>query len=163
LLNLLLIDDDPALLPEQVRQTFPEPAHRVRVATSGADGVEPVQRHPPDVILLDLRLPDGSGLDVFERIRRIDARIPVIFVTLAKTSDTAIEAMKRGAFDYLNKPLDLERLRRVVSRPSSSGPEGGVQRVDQLRRRMSLVRFRCSLDVRDAGSGCGGRRGWRFG
>jgi DNA-binding NtrC family response regulator len=115
LFNVLLIDDDPVLLPEQVRQTFPEPAHRVTVAANGAEGVEQVRSHPPDVILLDLRLPDGSGLDVFERIRAIDARIPVIFVTLAKTSDTAIEAMKRGAFDYLNKPLDLKRLRRVVS------------------------------------------------
>ncbi len=114
MLNVLLIDDDPALLPEQVRQTFPEPAHRVTVVANGADGVEQVRSHPPDVILLDLRLPDGSGLDVFERIRAIDARIPVIFVTLAKTSDTAIEAMKRGAFDYLNKPLDLKRLQRVV-------------------------------------------------
>jgi DNA-binding NtrC family response regulator len=114
LLNVLLIDDDPVMLPEQVRHTFPEPGHRVEVAASGAEGMERIRRHPPDVILLDLRLPDASGLDIFERIRAIDARIPVIFVTLAKTSDTAIEAMKRGAFDYLNKPLDLKRLQQVV-------------------------------------------------
>ena len=53
---------------------------------------------PPDVILLDLRLPDQSGLEVYRQIRRIDARIPVIFVTIAKTADTAIEAMKQGAY-----------------------------------------------------------------
>jgi len=130
LLNVLLIDDDPVLLPAQVRHTFPEPSHRVNVAASGADGLEHVRKHPPDVILLDLRLPDGSGLDVFERIRAIDARIPVIFVTLAKTSDTAIEAMKRGAFDYLNKPLDLKRLRQVVSEaakePVGAEPDGAL-------------------------------------
>jgi DNA-binding NtrC family response regulator len=112
--HLLLIDDDAALLPEQVRLAFPAPTHRVEVEGSGTAGVERVRRDPPDVILLDLRLPDLSGLEVYERIRAIDARIPVIFVTMAKTADTAIEAMKRGAFDYLYKPLDLARLRRVV-------------------------------------------------
>lgn len=113
--HLLLIDDDPAVIPEQVRQTFPRPAHRVEVAPTGAAGLEHIRANPPDVILLDLRLPDCSGLDVFEQIRALDARIPVIFVTMAKTADTAIEAMKRGAFDYLFKPLDLNQLRRVTN------------------------------------------------
>ncbi|HEY2157541.1 MAG TPA: sigma-54 dependent transcriptional regulator, partial [Isosphaeraceae bacterium] len=65
-------------------------------------------------ILLDLRLPYFSGLDLFRAIREIDARIPVIFVTVARTADTAIEAMQQGAFDYLFKPLDLRELRRIV-------------------------------------------------
>src|SRR5882724_2264717 len=112
--HLLLIDDDPALIPRLVLQVFPGPAHRVEVAGTGAEGLERVRAVPPDVILLDLRLPDQSGLDVYQQIRKIDARIPVIFVTLAKTADAAIEAMKQGAYDYLFKPLDLHQLRRVV-------------------------------------------------
>src|SRR5277367_2507610 len=112
--HLLLIDDDPALLPEQVRQAFPAPSHQVEVAASGAEGIERVRARPPDVILLDLRLPDQSGLEVYQQVRRIDARIPVIFVTMAKGADAAIEAMKQGAYDYLFKPLDLNQLRRVV-------------------------------------------------
>src|SRR5437588_1830436 len=112
--HLLLIDDDPALIPKQVRQAFPAPSHRVEVAGTGAAGLERVRTAPPDVILLDLRLPDQSGLDVYHGIREIDARIPVIFVTGTKTADTAIEAMKQGAFDYLFKPLDLAQVRRVV-------------------------------------------------
>src|SRR5216684_1864547 len=112
--HLLLIDDDPALIPEQVRQAFPAPRYRVEVAGTGAEGLERVRTGPPDVILLDMRLPDQSGLDVYQGIRVIDARIPVIFVTLAKTADAAIEAMKQGAYDYLFKPLDLHELRRVV-------------------------------------------------
>ena len=112
--HLLLIDDDAALLPEQVRSTFPPPAHRLEIALTGAAGIDQVRRQRPDVVLLDLRLPDLSGIEVYDRIRSIDARIPVIFVTTAKSADTAIEAMKRGAFDYLYKPLDLQRLRRVV-------------------------------------------------
>ncbi len=112
--HLLLIDDDPVLIPEQVRQAFPAPLHRVEVAGTGTAGLEHIRSKPPDVILLDLRLPDQSGLEVYRQIRRIDARIPVIFVTIAKTADAAIEAMKQGAYDYLFKPLDLSHLRRVV-------------------------------------------------
>ncbi len=112
--HLLLIDDDPVLIPEQVRQAFPGPRHRVVVAGTGAEGLEHVRADPPDVILLDLRLPDQSGLELYQQIRKIDARIPVIFVTLAKTADAAIEAMKQGAYDYLFKPLDLHQLRQVV-------------------------------------------------
>ena len=112
--HLLLIDDDPDLIPQQVRQAFPSPGHRVEVAATGTAGLAHVRARQPDVVLLDLRLPDASGLDVYHAIREMDARIPVIFVTMTKTADTAIEAMKQGAFDYLFKPLDLQQVRRVV-------------------------------------------------
>jgi two-component system nitrogen regulation response regulator GlnG len=112
--RLLLIDDDPALIPEQVRQAFPAPRYWVDVADTGAEGLERLRAGPPDVILLDLRLPDQSGLEVYQQVRSTDARIPVIFITMAKAADAAIEAMKQGAYDYLFKPLDLHQLRRVV-------------------------------------------------
>jgi DNA-binding NtrC family response regulator len=112
--RVLLIDDDAGLINEQVRQAFPRPHYDVHVADTGSAGIASIRAAAPDVILLDLRLPDCSGLALFETIREIDARIPVIFVATAKTAETAIEAMKQGAFDYLHKPLELERLRRVV-------------------------------------------------
>jgi two-component system nitrogen regulation response regulator GlnG len=112
--HVLLIDDDPALISEQVRQVFPAPGYQVELAGTGVQGLDCVRARPPDVILLDLRLPDQSGLEVYQQIRQIDARIPVIFVTLAKAAEAAIEAMKQGAYDYLFKPLDLHQLRRVV-------------------------------------------------
>jgi two-component system nitrogen regulation response regulator GlnG len=112
--HLLLIDDDPALIPEQVRQAFPSPRYRVEVAGTGAEGLALVRADPPDVILLDLRLPDQSGLEVYKQVRQLDARIPVIFITLTKGADAAIDAMKYGAHDYLFKPLDLHQLRQVV-------------------------------------------------
>jgi two-component system nitrogen regulation response regulator GlnG len=112
--HVLLIDDDPSLIAAQIRQLFPAPDHRVEVAGTGAAGLEKVRAGPPDVILLDLRLPDQSGLEVYRRIRDVDARIPVIFITTGKMAEAAIEAMKQGAYDYLFKPLDLQQLRRVV-------------------------------------------------
>ena len=114
--HILLVDDDLALIPDQVCRSFPAPSHRVTVAGTGAAGIEHVRAGtPPDVILLDLRFPDQSGLEVYEQIRAVNARIPVIFITMAKTADTAIEAMKRGAFNYLYKPLDPQRLWQVVA------------------------------------------------
>ena len=112
--RLLLVDDDPDLILAQINQVFGASQHRIDVARTGAEGIRRVAERAPDVILLDLRLPDQSGLEVYQQIRRIDARIPVIFVTMAKAADAAIEAMKQGAYDYLFKPLDLHQLRRVV-------------------------------------------------
>jgi two-component system nitrogen regulation response regulator GlnG len=112
--HLLLIDDDPELLPQRVCHVFPAPAHKVEIATTGEEGLRRISVDPPDVILLDLRLPDQSGLEVLRKIRQIDARIPVVFVTVARSADPAIEAMKQGAYDYLLKPLDLQKLDRVI-------------------------------------------------
>ena len=113
--HLLLIDDDPDLLPDQMRQVFPAPAHRVEIAPTGSEGLGRARDVRPDVILLDLRLPDQSGLDVLKQLRQIDARIPVVLVTVARSADAAIEAMRQGAYDYLLKPLDLQKLDRVLS------------------------------------------------
>src|SRR3954462_7251908 len=112
--HLLLIDDDSDLLPDQMRQVFPAPAHRVEMAPTGREGLERARDGRPDVILLDLRLPDQSGLDVLKQLRQIDARIPVVLVTVARSADSAIEAMRQGAYDYLLKPLDLQKLDRVI-------------------------------------------------
>jgi two-component system nitrogen regulation response regulator GlnG len=112
--SLLLIDDDPDLLPDQMRQVFPAPAHRVEIAPTGREGLERARDGRPDVILLDLRLPDQSGLDVLRQLRQIDPRIPVVLVTVARSADSAIEAMRQGAYDYLLKPLDLQKLDRVI-------------------------------------------------
>src|SRR5262249_29677755 len=72
------------------------------------------QEHHPDVTVLDIMLPDQSGLDVFRKLREIDARSPVIFITGSSTTDTAIEAMKLGAYDYLLKPPRLVQLQQVI-------------------------------------------------
>jgi DNA-binding NtrC family response regulator len=112
--HLLLIDDDPVLTQERVREAFPAPLHRVEVAGTGTAGLGQIGTGRPDVILLALQLPDQSGLEVYGKVRRIDARIPVIFVAMDRTADGAIEAMRQGAYDYLFKPLDTDQLRRVV-------------------------------------------------
>jgi two-component system nitrogen regulation response regulator GlnG len=111
--QLLLIDGDQVSTPEQVHRAFPAPSHRVNIAITGTAGLEHLHTRRPDVILLALQLPDQSGLEVFGKIRQMGVRTPVIFVTMARAADAAIEAMKRGAYDYLFKPLDADQLRKV--------------------------------------------------
>ena len=112
--QLLLVDDNPDMILAQIKRVFGASQHRIDVARTGAEGIRRFAEQTPDVVLLDLRLPDQSGLEVYQQIRCLDARIPVVFVTMAKAADAAIEAMKQGAYDYLFKPLDLHQLRRVV-------------------------------------------------
>jgi two-component system nitrogen regulation response regulator GlnG len=112
--RVLLIDDDPVMILDQVTHALAPQGIRIDVANTAEEGLRQVTAQLPDVILLDVHLPDLSGLEAYQRIRQIDGRIPVIFITWAATADTAIEAMKAGAYDYLFKPLDLARLRSVV-------------------------------------------------
>ena len=112
--RLLLVDDEPDLIMAQIHHVFGAAQHQIDVARTGEEGIRRLSERAPDVVLLDLRLPDLSGLDVYRRIRQIDARIPVLFITAATEAHHAIEAMKQGAYDYLIKPLDTQNLRRVV-------------------------------------------------
>src|ERR1700739_874966 len=113
--TLLLIDDDPDLLRDRVSHVLPAPAHRVEIAQTGAEGLERVAAACPDVILLALRLPDQSGLDILRQLRRIDARIPVVMVTVARSADSATEARRPGPSASLLKPIDLQKLDRVLN------------------------------------------------
>src|SRR6266513_1090291 len=111
----LLVDDEPKLIFKQVSHVFAPRGFQIDLVRSGSDAISHIARRQTDVVLLDVVLPDMSGLEVYQRIRQIDARIPVIFVTQTTSTDTAIEAMRRGAFEYLFKPLDLDRLEEVVT------------------------------------------------
>src|SRR6516165_5092632 len=119
--RVLLVDDDPVMILDQVTHALSPKGIRVDVAHTANEGLRQVAAQPPDVILLDVRLPDLSGLEVYQRIRQIDGRIPVIFITWAATADTAIEAMKQGAYDYLFKPRNVARLRSVVTQALELG------------------------------------------
>src|SRR5437764_2640834 len=113
---LILVIDDELPIQHAFRRAFRSPELEVLTASSSAEGLALVALRRPDVVVLDVKLPDESGLQAFGRIRQLDARIPVLFITGHGTTDTAIEAMKVGAFDYLLKPLELEPLRGLIER-----------------------------------------------
>jgi two-component system, NtrC family, nitrogen regulation response regulator GlnG len=113
--TLLVIDDEESVR-YSFRRIFGKEGMTVLTAPTAAEGLEAVREQQPDVVVLDIQLPDRSGLDVFHDIHALDAKRPVIFITAHGTADTAIEAMKGGAFDYLVKPLDVERLGQIIER-----------------------------------------------
>jgi two-component system, NtrC family, nitrogen regulation response regulator GlnG len=113
--KLLIVDDEP-LICQSFTWVFSAPEVQVLTAATLAEGWHRVEEDRPDVIVLDYQLPDGTGLDLFDRIRERAPSLPVIFLTAHGTTDTAIEAMKRGAFDYLAKPFDLEQMTGLLDR-----------------------------------------------
>jgi two-component system nitrogen regulation response regulator GlnG len=113
--TLLVIDDEPLIL-DCFRYLFPASDVKLVTAASASEGIGLLNEHRPDVITLDIGLPDMSGLDAFRRIREIDARVPVILVTGQGTAASAIEAMRLGAFEYVLKPLDPDPLCELLKR-----------------------------------------------
>jgi two-component system nitrogen regulation response regulator GlnG len=140
--KLLIIDDEVNVL-YSLRTGLEAEDLTITTARTAKQGIAAVMSERPDAIILDVRLPDMSGLDAFDQIRNIDPRIPVVMITAHGSTETAIEAMKRGAFDYLLKPVDLHHLsdviekavevRRVQSTPAVFGEEEpGEPGVDQI-------------------------------
>jgi len=113
--KLLIIDDEPNVL-YSLRAGLESDDLTVVTAQTAKQGIALVRAEGPDVAIIDVRLPDMSGLEAFDHIKAADPRLPVVIVTAFAAADTAIEAMKRGAFEYLLKPVDLHHLRDVVAR-----------------------------------------------
>src|SRR5262245_23417785 len=113
--TLLVVDDEPNVL-YSLETSLRSDTLAVQTASTGRQALDLVRQHPPDAVLLDVRLTDMTGLEAFDRMRRIEPRLPVIFITAYATTETAIEAMKHGAFEYLLKPVDFRQLRAVVGR-----------------------------------------------
>ena len=112
--KILVVDDDRAIFL-LVRKALEEIAQIVTAETA-EQGIEKLKQHSFDAVLLDIMLPDRNGMAVMCEIHEFDRRLPVIFMTIEATSETAIEAMQLGAFDYVAKPLKSATLRTLVSR-----------------------------------------------
>lgn len=113
--NLLVIDDDRAVL-RLVEAACASDEVRVQSAATADEGWDVFQETRPDVLLIDIMLPGSSGLEMAQQFKSADGKLPIIFITAKDDSDTAIEAMKLGAYDYLVKPLALEQVRTLVRR-----------------------------------------------
>src|SRR4029453_15797612 len=110
----LLVIDDEAGIRFTIREVLQSDELRVLSAENSADGLRLTRDERPEFFLPRIRLGDESGLEVFHQLRAIDPKLLVVFITGHGTAETAIEAMKLGAFDYLVKPLDLSELQHVV-------------------------------------------------
>jgi len=110
----LLIIDDEASLRDFLSIVFEEEGWRVEAAASLADARQAVARQEPDVILCDLMLPDGSGIDFLREVKTQNEAIPVVMITAHTSTRSAVEALKAGAHDYIAKPFDIDELKIIV-------------------------------------------------
>jgi DNA-binding NtrC family response regulator len=117
--KLLIVDDDRSLR-HLVRQAFVGTEIEVVEAATAEDGLDMLRRHGADkivldVALLDIGLPEMSGLEAFRAFHALDPKLPMIFITAMDSSEVAIQAMTLGAYDFVMKPLDVNTLRKLVS------------------------------------------------
>jgi len=118
--TILIIDDD-----DQLRVSFQkllkEEGYSVDSAPSGEMGLNLIKSKSPDLVILDIRLPGMNGLETFKRINAVEPKLPVIIMTAFGTTETAIEATKMGAFDYILKPFDIPEMLDIIGQALEAG------------------------------------------
>ncbi len=111
--KLLLIDDETDV-QYSFQRIFDSPEIELTTASSGEEGLKLIPKVKPDLVLMDIRMGGINGLETLRRIRQMDSKLLVILMTAYGTTQTAIEAMKLGAYDYLLKPFDVVKLKDIV-------------------------------------------------
>ena len=118
--HILIVDDD-----AQLRQSFEKllnaEGHTVKTASSGEAAIALVQAAVPDLVIMDVRMPGMNGLEAFRAIHEIEPKLPVIIMTAFGTTDTAIEATKLGAFEYVLKPPEIPDILALISQALEAG------------------------------------------
>jgi two-component system nitrogen regulation response regulator GlnG len=112
--KLLLIDDE-ADLRYSFQRILDSPEIELTTAASGEEGLRLIPKLKPDLVIMDIRLAGITGLETLRRVRQIDPKLLVILMTAYGTTQTAIEAMKLGAYDYLLKPFDVPKLKELIA------------------------------------------------
>jgi nitrogen regulation protein NR(I) len=120
-MSLIYVIDDDDQLRTSFHKLLAEEGYEVAEAASGERGLVMIRERVPDLVILDMRLPGMGGLKVYESIRKIDPKLPVVIMTAYGTTETAIEATKLGAFDYILKPFDIPQMLKVISQAIAAG------------------------------------------
>ncbi len=125
--TILVVDDEPSMRIA-LSESLESCGYKVEVSKSGADALEKFQEDKFEVVITDMRMPGMSGMDVLRGIKKVSSKTPVIVITAYGTVNTAVEAMKEGAADFLMKPFSIDHLeslvKKVVVEKEGSG-EGG--------------------------------------
>jgi len=118
--RVLIVDDD-AQLRQSFERLLTEEGHSVRTAPTGEAGIAMVRESVPDLVIMDVRLPGIGGLEAFLAMREIEPKLPVIIMTAFGTTETAIEATKSGAFDYVLKPFEIPDMLALIEQALEAG------------------------------------------
>ncbi len=115
-MHTILIVDDEQNMRVALFEALSRNGHEVAVAESGRMALEMIARHPPDLVVTDIKMPGMDGLELLRQVKALRPELPVVIMTGFATVDTAVEAMKQGAFDYLLKPFPVEVIEETVAR-----------------------------------------------
>ncbi len=113
--SILIVDDD-EVMRETLSDVLKRGEYEVYSVGSGVETLSVIRKNIIDLILLDMRLPDGDGLELLKKIKEFDTEILVIIMTAYSDIQTAVSAMKSGAYHYINKPFDLEELKLLIEK-----------------------------------------------
>jgi len=113
--RILVIDDEPSIL-ESLNMFLTEKGHQVFTAQTGAIGLALFSKKSFQVVIMDIRLPDFNGLDILQTMIKKKKTSKIIMITAFQDMETTIAAIKRGAFDYIHKPLDADKIEKAVNR-----------------------------------------------
>ncbi|MEZ5359275.1 MAG: sigma-54 dependent transcriptional regulator [Candidatus Zixiibacteriota bacterium] len=130
MIDILLIDDDDRLRTS-FEKVLTDEGYALKSASSCEDGLELLREFAPSIVILDVRMPGMSGLEMLKTIRQLDTQMPVIIMTAFSTTETAIEATKLGAYDYVIKPFKTREMLELIEQALSAG---------------SLMRSKVSID-----------------
>ena len=119
----ILVVDDEVAIRESLRMTLEYEGYECILASTGQEALSLVERETPDLVLLDVKMPGMDGIDVLERLRAMNEALPVIVVSGHGTISTAVEATKKGAFDFIEKPFDEARLLASIRHAVEKGRE----------------------------------------
>jgi len=140
--KILIIDDEAAIL-ELMTKLCSNLGHNVLPFQSGKEGISALAQNRPDLLIVDLRIGDMNGLQIIQQCSQDFPHMPIIMVTGYGSVETAVEAMKLGAFDYLTKPFELDDLQRTVNRALRSEnvevPQGKSAAIEPLRPRTEII------------------------
>jgi len=139
---ILVIDDEEAIRLF-LEATLEDRSFAVKTAATGEDALAQAAETAPDLVLLDLMLPDMTGMQVLEKLKKMYPHLPVVMITGYSKTDAAVQAMKLDAFDFVNKPIQLSKLIAVVEAALAAT----VEAREQFRHRTQSDLFGASDDV----------------
>jgi len=147
-MNFVLVVDDKDMLRDSVAATLTRAGLQVGMADGAASALGAIAKRRPDCVVTDLKMPGGTGLDLLRQIREFDDDLPIILMTAFGTVETAVEALKQGAFDYITKPFEGDELVIAVKR--------GIEHARLVRENVLLKSGMRPTGASEAGGGLSG-------
>lgn len=136
--DILIIDDEKAIR-ETLKEILEYEKHTVSLAEDGKMGLNSIRENKYDLIFCDIKMPEMDGIDLLERIELLDIDVPIVMISGHANIETAVDSLKKGAFDFLEKPLDLNRV--LVTVRNALDRQSLQKETKSLRRKVSKQKF----------------------